>query len=205
MKKLLLSIGLVVGISASALAQNHGTASFLKPNISIYMTNAATFLTNTVSPLDSITTNLTGVTLTNVSTGSVITSNNVWAYQPFLDVSRYVPRNADYLTVPSTNAIIWMMVPPAYAGANSTNAISLEFAGIPGSVNSTNVEDTTTTALTLSTSSATLVQGTWTWPIPASKYPGFKALRLRKVYCTAPVAAASQFVISGIFMSSFNP
>jgi len=211
MKKLLIQVGLMFGLVIGASAQTHSTQSFLSPGLSIYLTNSATFLTNMASPVDSITTNLGTVVLTNIN-GTVLTTNNVWNLNPFLDVNIPVDRNASALTVPATNGVIWITIPAAYAGANATNKISLEFVGILGGINGTNFEDTTTTALTLSTSDNTAVKGnavsgsgTWSWPFAKSAFPGCKGLRLRKVYTVAPVDASSQFVISSINFSSFNP
>ena len=208
MKKILIGLFALTGLSVSA--QNFTRDSFI-PAKYLYITNTSTYLTNLATYIDipNGSTNLSTVIITNTSTGTNYTTNtvgglNVNTVNPFVDVPFSIDRNNPFISGQATNQCIEVGL--GYAGANATNGVTLVFIGMLSGPPYPNVEDTTSSALTLSTTVNSGTNGTYRFAVPYSQFIGDWGLRLQKVYMVnASSAAQSQIVITNISLNGRTP
>lgn len=226
--KLLVVASAVALVAQVAHAQNFVRQSMMN-NINIYLTNAATYVTNIndiLAPGGVYTTNgayitftgtnLSSILVTNVATGTNYTTNsvvNVINIQAFKDVP-FIENgaNADgFMKAGATNSFIELGV--GYSGANASNGVVLSFVPLlsgsePGSASQAPfVEDTQTSWLVTNQTPGLLVtNGTWHFPINMGLYPGYWGLRVKAVFLgTASAAAQSQTVITNISLNGWRP
>lgn len=213
MKKLLISIGLTAVVTFSVSAQNFIRQQFLNNSV-LYLTNAATYITNVLDNAGN--TNLATIIITNTVTGTNYTTNStitVQTVQPFRDIPLIMngANASPYITSGgATNSCFEIGV--GYAGANATNGFNIVLVPLisgsePGSASTAPfVEDTTSTPLTLFVTNNTAVSGVWRFGLNTAQYIGDWGFRVQKVYPNvAPSAANSQFCITNISLNGWRP
>ena len=208
-KKLLLTVGLAVGILPLAMAQSypetrHYNFSFLPAGVSaVYITNTIA-LTN-LNTAGTAGTNMAGLVYTNTGIRVIAGSAD---YQPLLnDVNLWAPRDGRWWGL-YTNDLIGPLIADVPACVNVTydsgsgaNA-AVTFVMVPMIDDTTEVNANawtwsfTAVASQTGTTISTNAYKLWEWP-------GAKKVRIRRVV-NADTDASSQVVIRGLSLSGYK-
>ncbi len=212
MKKILISLGLVLGLVTSVVAQpSHKSYSFLNPAYSSITYSNLTGITNALTAVY-VGSNAPGLYWTNNSGRQTVATNTglgTWANTAFpvlQDVPLWSTRNGlvawepntNYLNIPLSGATLSVTLK---GGSGANTASTLVFTPLFDGVHESTVA---TDVWTVGVLPNTTTMTTTTTNVPLWKWPGAKALRLVRI-TSGETDASSQVTLFNLSINGYVP